>query len=428
MSIPPESNSEHPPPLAGEVDSDSAFLLLSTEPATSASTPPPLYALPRPRSIPLLATAGLADLVVALYFTAIALRDPGLGFGALFLWGLARPFVVLGVISSVRVRERSWVVLAQVVMTALVCLYHFNELIQTRRERAPHSSPPTSRTDATAAAHRSQSDAFVPETRYIIVSLAFSVLHYALFAIFIGIRRRSNPFVGRRAPRGVSGTWAEQAWLGSEESVRTALGSGSGPRGRTLSSATRTGILLGVEEEELYESDDGEDASGESESDGEETDQDDIIDIPIRGGSMRRQSRLTLRDAEMDREPSRERTLSNERAAREATVVGNGDLRASTRFGSIKSLEQSGQLQARAESAAERAFTPTHTQYVTIYCIEIYFVFMLLGWNLKYLPAGYIGSSTIGAALIFASFDQKAAKIASVLPSRCRVAMSMEGY
>ncbi|GAA5954719.1 hypothetical protein JCM21900_005130 [Sporobolomyces salmonicolor] len=36
------------------------------------------------------------------------------------------------------------------------------------------------------------------------------------------------------------------------------------------------------------------------------------------------------------------------------------------------------------------------------------------GWPFLSLPAGYIGSSTIGAALIFASFDQKASKIAVV--------------
>lgn len=67
--------------------------------------------------------------------------------------------------------------------------------------------------------------------------------------------------------------------------------------------------------------------------------------------------------------------------------------------------ERTSLLIAREESAAERAFTPTHvrspsalcldehpltsqllkTQYVTIYTIEIYFVFLLLSWNLKYI-------------------------------------------
>ncbi|GAA5918143.1 hypothetical protein JCM1841_005272 [Sporobolomyces salmonicolor] len=36
------------------------------------------------------------------------------------------------------------------------------------------------------------------------------------------------------------------------------------------------------------------------------------------------------------------------------------------------------------------------------------------GWPFRSLPRGYIGSSTIGAALIFASFDQKASKIAVI--------------
>ncbi|GAA5907811.1 M50 family metallopeptidase [Sporobolomyces salmoneus] len=36
------------------------------------------------------------------------------------------------------------------------------------------------------------------------------------------------------------------------------------------------------------------------------------------------------------------------------------------------------------------------------------------GWPFLSLPAGYIGSTTIGSLLIFASFDQKASKIAAV--------------
>ncbi|KAM0748803.1 hypothetical protein T439DRAFT_357962 [Meredithblackwellia eburnea MCA 4105] len=102
----------------------------------------------------------------------------------------------------------------------------------------------------------------------------------------------------------------------------------------------------------------------------------------------------------------------------------------------------------RIKRDAEEAFTPTHTQWITIYCIEIFFVTMLLGWNLNHaivgtltgakvesimldanqggatrmrggwaffsLPAGYIGSSTMGAALIFCGFDTYAAKIACI--------------
>ncbi|KAK4056914.1 hypothetical protein OIO90_002164 [Microbotryomycetes sp. JL221] len=114
-------------------------------------------------------------------------------------------------------------------------------------------------------------------------------------------------------------------------------------------------------------------------------------------------------------------------------------------------------------------FKPTHTQWVTLYTLLIFLVTLSISWNLKYartviytgklltvafhegchalatvltggkvnsiqldpnmggvtsmdggwlflsvriLPAGYIGSTFIGASLIFASFDQKASKIA----------------
>ncbi|GAA5980259.1 hypothetical protein JCM5350_000889 [Sporobolomyces pararoseus] len=36
------------------------------------------------------------------------------------------------------------------------------------------------------------------------------------------------------------------------------------------------------------------------------------------------------------------------------------------------------------------------------------------GWPFLSLPAGYVGSTTIGSALIFASFDQRASKIAAI--------------
>ncbi|GJN89337.1 hypothetical protein Rhopal_002317-T1 [Rhodotorula paludigena] len=39
---------------------------------------------------------------------------------------------------------------------------------------------------------------------------------------------------------------------------------------------------------------------------------------------------------------------------------------------------------------------------------------MVGGWAFVSLPAGYIGSTLIGAALIFAGFDQKASKIAAI--------------
>ncbi|GAA5821523.1 hypothetical protein JCM3770_001064 [Rhodotorula araucariae] len=121
------------------------------------------------------------------------------------------------------------------------------------------------------------------------------------------------------------------------------------------------------------------------------------------------------------------------------------------------------------DTAADPApFELTHTQWVTVYWVEICVIVLLFGWNLYIarsilfpfklcavachegchgvvgtltgakvsslildpnqggstrmvggwaflsLPAGYIGSTVIGSALIFAGFDQKAAKIAAI--------------
>ncbi|GAA6021449.1 hypothetical protein JCM10207_004739 [Rhodosporidiobolus poonsookiae] len=127
-----------------------------------------------------------------------------------------------------------------------------------------------------------------------------------------------------------------------------------------------------------------------------------------------------------------------------------------------------GLLIKRAEEAEVEPFTLTHTQWVTVYWIEGCIMVLLLAWNLYIarsiifpfklcavachegchalmgtvtgakvesiildpnqggstrmiggwpflsLPAGYIGSTLIGSALIFAGFDQKASKIAAI--------------
>ncbi|BGP16070.1 hypothetical protein JCM10213v2_004064 [Rhodosporidiobolus nylandii] len=110
-----------------------------------------------------------------------------------------------------------------------------------------------------------------------------------------------------------------------------------------------------------------------------------------------------------------------------------------------------GMLMKRADEAETEPFTLTHTQWITIYWIEGVVMILLFAWNLFLarsiifpfkssakvesimldpnqggstrmiggfpflsLPAGYIGSTLIGSGLIFASFDQKASKIAAI--------------
>ncbi|BGP24590.1 hypothetical protein JCM10295v2_003508 [Rhodotorula toruloides] len=127
-----------------------------------------------------------------------------------------------------------------------------------------------------------------------------------------------------------------------------------------------------------------------------------------------------------------------------------------------------GYLTKRAEAEATKPFELTHTQWVTVYWIEACIIVLLFTWNLWLarsiifpfklcavachegchalvglltgakvksivldpnqggttrmvggfafcsLPAGYIGSTLIGSGLLFASFDQKASKIAAI--------------
>ncbi|GAA5978778.1 hypothetical protein JCM11641_006173 [Rhodosporidiobolus odoratus] len=127
-----------------------------------------------------------------------------------------------------------------------------------------------------------------------------------------------------------------------------------------------------------------------------------------------------------------------------------------------------GMLLKRAEEEVVQPFILTHTQWVTVYWIEATIMTFLFSWNLYIarsiifpfklcavachegchalvgtltgakvesiildpnqggstrmiggwpfasLPAGYIGSTLIGSALIFAGFDQKASKIAAI--------------
>lgn len=119
--------------------------------------------------------------------------------------------------------------------------------------------------------------------------MSFSFLHYLLYAIFIGIRRRHNPFVGNNnstragsigLPRTSSRTsWREEHWTGNFEEV---------------GNESRTSLYVGEESEEgEVEEESGEDDEGDTSSD-----EDELIDIPKPSESLRnRSSRGTLRES-----------------------------------------------------------------------------------------------------------------------------------
>lgn len=295
----------------------------SSSPLTPPPTPPTQYVgslnlnrdlanqlesqLPRPRYLVIPAVACLADWGLSFaYLWSLGEWEPGLV--TLFVWGLLRPVIVLLVLRSRRIRELSWVVLAQVVVrpllrsfllrrahppflqiTLLVALYRLNVLVQSR----PDSSGPNPWDPS-------------PTTRFLVLSLGFSILHYLLYATFVGIRRRSNPFAGRAGATGLRGsTWGEQRWEGEVESVR--------------GDTEEVGEL---EEEEESEED----------TDSETEDEDEIIDMPKPATLRSRSSRMTLRGEE-GRSRSRER--------RESMSPSERGLRVVTRYGSINSLGES---------------------------------------------------------------------------------------
>ena len=101
-----------------------------------------------------------------------------------------------------------------------------------------------------------------------------------LYGIFIGIRRRHNPFVGRSSSRSgrlstneLGQPWREERWEGQEEEI---VGSSM------------------EEEGEILEVNGSEDDEGEE----EEVDEDDIIDLPKSGAAELRSrlSRVSLRE------------------------------------------------------------------------------------------------------------------------------------
>ncbi|KAM0748964.1 hypothetical protein T439DRAFT_58586 [Meredithblackwellia eburnea MCA 4105] len=291
--------------------SGSAFVLLSSAPATTSASAsqPIIYTIPRPRQVPILAIVALVDLACSIYFSVLSSRHshPDISTGALYTWGLVRPLAVFYILQSHRVRDRGWFILAQLI-TAVVCLYHLNELIQSHRRPPPHT------------------------TRFILVSLFISLVHYALFASFIGIRRPSR----------ARGVWGEQVWEGREEDVIIRDDTGRTSRRTSMvrgnSHASTSRGERAEDEFEGHEFEDGEDDSllgdDDSSDDGEETDEDDIIDMPKHGGPtsselLRKASRASLR--------AQEEGAAAATAGR-STISAVGDIRSSNRYGSITSL------------------------------------------------------------------------------------------
>ncbi|GAA5923904.1 hypothetical protein JCM10213_004442 [Rhodosporidiobolus nylandii] len=322
----------------------SDFVLLTTERSpllpSSPRPPPHLSAstLARPRFWWLLELTCVLDSAVTLS-AGLAVPLSALPRSAVAL-ALARPVFVASVVGSRRVRECGVLMVAQVLVSLLVLLYRVNELVQRSATPPPSLSPlpyALSRISPTFG------HLLNPTSRWYFISFAFSLLHYALFAIVVGVRRRRNPFAGRAGGMRRSGAWVEQRWEGREEAVPSA-----GGRGRTHSRASRASAPLSSEgsvpamgspqgdtpaspgevEEELDT--EGEDLDAEAELDGSSSeDEDDIIDIPRHPGEStlrNRTSRMSLWSA---------REGSGNPSSPERERVG---LRASKRFGSMRSL------------------------------------------------------------------------------------------
>lgn len=272
------------------------------------------------------------------------------------VWSCVRPVLIFGIVTSARVRERGYLVLAQLMVRCvrivgglstfakspcvqvsfLVTLYHVNELVQ-RKDVSFLVSPPqsSSRLQADNAAPslagtpspiNALTVAFNSATTFYFGSFAFSLLHYILFALVIGIRRRRNPFANRRVSGFRGSTWGEQGWEGVEELVRPDDELSDGGEGD-----------VGAEGDELL--DDDEDASSS------EDDEDDIVDV-ARPSLRSRASRASMWTAGGHEEsPHRGgdesdsgSTLPRSRS-RQAGLQDSG-LRNSSKYGSIHSLGQ----------------------------------------------------------------------------------------
>jgi hypothetical protein len=98
------------------ISNGSDFLLLTTSPSPD---PRCILPLPRPRFLPVLQVTSLADLAFSLIYGVPLARQPGSRLWVAVLLSLGRAVLVLGVVSSVRVRERGWIILAQLMVGCL---------------------------------------------------------------------------------------------------------------------------------------------------------------------------------------------------------------------------------------------------------------------------------------------------------------------
>ncbi|GAA5913341.1 hypothetical protein JCM6882_004093 [Rhodosporidiobolus microsporus] len=349
-------------PVRTRTNDSSDYVLLSHERSPllppSTTSPHPLASttpLPRPRFIWVLQFACAVDLLVVL-LTGAAVPLSALPKSAVGL-SVARPVFVAAVVSSKRVRAMGPLLLGQIMVSLLVLLYRVNELVQRSSTLSlllsfhPSSVSllPSLQLHLPALTHLLNAT-----TRWYLLSFLFSLLHYALFAIFVGVRRRRNPFAGGVAGRGMrrSATWGEQEWVGREEVVgvptlarsrtrtfsRTSRGLGSGSDGAMSVAEGETDAAEGEIEEELEDDNDDERTDLDDTEASSSEDEDDIIDIPRNGavgggaGALRnrasRASLLSVRGGGEGRSPP----LSPPDAERPP------GLRASRGFGSVRSL------------------------------------------------------------------------------------------
>ncbi|GAA5935630.1 uncharacterized protein JCM15063_001759 [Sporobolomyces koalae] len=312
MSIPAAPSGSRQDPASSSSD----FILLTTDstPLLGSSTIP--LARPRFRFIQQLVAA--ADFVTVLgYGATVPLKQ--LPFSAVSL-NLARPVVVLCAVTSVRVREYAPVLLGQLVVSTLVLLYRLNELVQKYSTSTTTATTATTWMDDVPPIVRHLLN---PTTVWYSTSFLFSLLHYILYVVFVGVRSTRNPFVGNARARAASSTdgttrrgssrrrrsrrstWGEQTWQGRQELVCSNRDSSSG-RAREGENAnndlreeedpaeaaayharardsTRAELQDEGEDDEDVNSD--EMTESESTSSSSEEDEDDLIDIPKPGHS-----------------------------------------------------------------------------------------------------------------------------------------------
>ncbi|GAA5873164.1 hypothetical protein JCM16303_006958 [Sporobolomyces ruberrimus] len=332
----------------------SDFLLLTTEhestpllsPSPSSSIP-----LPPPRFRPLLQLAAVLDLVCVLGYGSTGPLTK-LPLSAVSLNSL-RPCIVLYAVTSVKVRENAPVLLGQFIVSSLVLLYRLNELVQTTSSTSP---PPTSLLPSLPARFSN------PISTWYLTSFLFSLLHYILYILFVGIRKRRNPFNGsagttrrnRSASKGKvrrtlrRNTWTEETWEGRQEWVSSRRSVGSNDEEDDGEQLGRDGDR-GFEEEE--EGRPGQKGEGETESilssleegsisdlssstsssdEEEEEDENELIDIPKPGHTLHGTNMLRNRSS---------RTSLLSLPLSEPSTSGRGNaLKASRGYGSMRSL------------------------------------------------------------------------------------------